>query len=431
MILLICDHPKRELETLLKLKIKINNSDIACKIINKSLVLQAYNRFKPKIITLPHCINNFYETINVLSKKTELIILPSESCGFVDKFIDMQYCNIFHKYKKKSNHKKVDYFFTQSKYTSDYLKKKNLIKKNSINTGFLYFNYWNEKKYKKNKKNKIGIALTNEIFTRYFRHKDFIENYRNSNKISNYLDNSWRLKQFNLDLYYLALIFRLIKKIPDNYEISFRSHPLDTQTQWKKILDNRKNLKVENKKNIYKWVNEQDLIISTFSGISMDSYVFEKPHISLVNMIPNEFINFDVYNSHKYKIIGDKYSKKPKNFDELITLIKKIKFKKNNKYKKDLLKYYDYPYKEAPLDSVYNNLLRIYENKRYKYKSIDYSKKQKMLRILFGKNIGSYLIYKFSETKLYFNRFNHSNYYPLHMRFLLNLLYKIYRFFYK
>ena len=101
MILLTCDHPRREFSVLTELKKKIIKKGINCKIINKGLILQAYNLYKPKLITIPHSLNNFYNTINILNKKVDLIVLPSESCGFIDKFIEMQYCNIFTGFKKK------------------------------------------------------------------------------------------------------------------------------------------------------------------------------------------------------------------------------------------------------------------------------------------------------------------------------------------
>ena len=70
-----------------------------------------------------------YKIINQIHKKTKIALLPTESCIFVNKFIDMLYCNKFQNHKEKSNHKKIDYFFTQSKFTSNYLNKNNLIKK--------------------------------------------------------------------------------------------------------------------------------------------------------------------------------------------------------------------------------------------------------------------------------------------------------------
>ena len=65
---------------------------------------------------------------------------------YLNKFIDMLYCNKFKNYTLKSNLEKVDYVFTQSEYTSKYLKNKKIINKKLISTGFLYYDYWYETK---------------------------------------------------------------------------------------------------------------------------------------------------------------------------------------------------------------------------------------------------------------------------------------------
>jgi len=166
MILLTCDHPKREIEDLEKLKRILKTNSINCKIINKALISKAYNLYKPKIITIPHAAPPMYVPINQIHKKTTTVLIPSESCIFVDKFIDMLYCNKFKNYTLKSNHEKVDYIFTQSEYTSKYLKNKKIINKKLISTGFLYYDYWYEtkKKIKKNKKIIVIYLIFNHNF---------------------------------------------------------------------------------------------------------------------------------------------------------------------------------------------------------------------------------------------------------------------------
>ena len=109
MILLTCDHPKRELGTLTQIKEKLERKKIICKIINKALIIKAYNLYRPKIITIPHTLRYLINPINVLKNKVKIIVIPTESCIMVDKFIEMQYCNIFSNFKKPSNHNKVDY----------------------------------------------------------------------------------------------------------------------------------------------------------------------------------------------------------------------------------------------------------------------------------------------------------------------------------
>jgi len=132
MILLTCDHPKRELEALTQIKKKLERKKINCKIINKALIIKAYNLYKPKIITIPHTLRYLINPINVLKNKVKIIMIPTESCIIINKYIEMQYCNIFQNFKKSSNHNKVDYFLTQKDYKTKNLKKKKLEKKNLI-----------------------------------------------------------------------------------------------------------------------------------------------------------------------------------------------------------------------------------------------------------------------------------------------------------
>ena len=293
MILLTCDHPKREIEDLEKLKRILKTNSINCKIINKALIPKAYNLYKPKIITIPHTVQPMYVPINQIHKKTTTVLIPSESCIFVDKFIDMLYCNKFKNYTLKSNLEKVDYVFTQSEYTSKYLKNKKIINKKLISTGFLYYDYWYEtkKKIKKNKKT-IGIALTFNLPFRYYNNKEFILNYYSLSKDLNYKNTPWRLKELSLNLMCVSLIFEIIDKLSKKYFINIKPHPLDTQTAWKKIYKNNQNIKIDSTSKLSEWIQNQDMIISTFSAINIDTYVFKKPHISLVNMIPKEFFDF-------------------------------------------------------------------------------------------------------------------------------------------
>ena len=200
--MLICDHPKRELKSLLKLRENLEKSNIETKIINKNLIVKAYNLYKPKIITIPHTLSTFYNPIDQLKGKVTLAVIPTESSIFVDKFIEMFYCNKFEKFTKKSNHNKIDIFFTQSKFISNYLKSKKLIKRKMVNTGFLYYDYWydslkNTKKIKQKQK-KIGIALSLSSPFSWYKSKDFILNYYNADKEFGYYNNSWRISEVRL-----------------------------------------------------------------------------------------------------------------------------------------------------------------------------------------------------------------------------------------
>ena len=432
MILLTCDHPKRELRSLNKLKKKLENKNIKCKIINKALILKAYNLYRPKIITIPHSLKYLIHPINVLKHKVKIIMIPTESCIMVDKFIKMQYCNIFSNHKKPSNHKKVDYVFTQSNFVSNYLNKSKLINKNNtITTGFLYFDYWNESKksnqVKKNYKRKIGIALTNELPLRFYDSRNFVKNFKKSYQDTDYYNNKWRLKQFNLDLFYLSIVFKIVEKFPKDCVINIRPHPLDSQSKLNEVFKENSNVIIDNNSKIHNWIKDQDVIISTFSSIYLDSYIFKKPHISLINLIPDSFLKFKAYDSHSYKDYYEYYSNKPKNFKSLISLISKVKFKRNQSFESKILKYYNYPSKKGPIDNIFQNLSKIYEKTNVNFKKIIFSNNQKIMIKMFGFKIGSLLMFYLSEIKLYFHPHTNKSYYSVFTYNAMKIPYLIYK----
>ena len=67
MILIVCDHKKRELKIQKKLVSVLKKNNLKSIIINKHLILKAYNFYKPKIIIFPHA--NLY-----ISKVVILVI---------------------------------------------------------------------------------------------------------------------------------------------------------------------------------------------------------------------------------------------------------------------------------------------------------------------------------------------------------------------
>ena len=159
-----------------------------------------------------------------------------------------------------------------------------------------------------------------------------------------------------MGLYYNTLIFEILKKLPKNYKVNIRLHPLDINFDWKEIFEKTKNISIDTQSEISEWINNQDLIISTFSAMNIDSYVFKKPHISLINMLPKNILDYSAYNAFSVKDYKETYSYKPKNMKELIKIIRKAKFKKNVIMNKKLEKYYKFPNKISPVNAVADEL---------------------------------------------------------------------------
>ena len=223
------------------MKLNLENKGIRVKIINKHLTVKAYNLYKPKIITIPHCNTYLFNAVKNLHKKVKLVVLPSESAIFVDKFIEMIFLNKFENYSRKSNHNKTDLIFTHSEHTSKILKKKNSIKPDLCSSGFIHYEYWNNNKYKNSNKYKnIGIALTLVNPFMYYKNKNFLVNYYHISEEIKYFKNPWRINEITLGLYYNTIIFEILKNLPKNYKINIRLHPLDFDFNWKKFLKIKK-----------------------------------------------------------------------------------------------------------------------------------------------------------------------------------------------
>lgn len=410
MILLVCDHKKRELESLKQLKAALKIKNIKAEIINKHCVIKAYNYYKPTIITFPHCNEYLANTISKLGNNVKKILIPTEHCAFVEKFLEVQYLGLVKSNKIRNVINKMDYIFSQSEFTKKFLLKKTKLKNYQItNSGHLYYNNWTFIKPKNKRINKIGIALTNEYILRRYKDKNYLKNLYQGNEKFDLKENYWRLKQMNFDQYYFCLIFDLINKLSKNYQIDIRTHVVDSESNFK-FLEN-KNIKISKKKLSTKdWITKQDLIISSVSFINVDSYIYGKPHISLSKLIPNEFY-FNAYKTFSYNQFPEINSFKPSSLEELLRLTKKAKFKMNRKLDHSLKKFFSFPYKKKPVSIISNKLSDIVtKNSNKKFKHIFSIKEIKLSKIV-GSKTTIILSYLFSQIKLYFRKNTNNSYF--------------------
>ena len=395
MILLVCDHMKREKYNLETLKKKLNKINIQVKIINKHSILRAYNYYKPKIIVFPHARLFLAENINRLHKKVKLVLIPSEHCALRVDFIKLHYCGYLKDYNIKSSHNKMDHIFVQGPYIKKHLIKNNYIKKEKIIvSGHLHYDFWSKSRVKKNNEKKnIGIALANVLATRQQKNKNLLKSLFLLNNNIVFVKNYWRLLQLNYDFYYLCLVFDVIKNLIKNFKISLRSHVVDVESKFDFIKS--KNFSQSIDENSYEWIKKQDIIISSVSFMNIDAYVFKKPHISLFNLIPKEFI-FKAYKSFTYRVFKEPNSFKPKSLEELFKNIKKIKFKKNTNLDNKLKAFYNFPYKQSPSDIMANKLNEIYLTSDHKFKYVEL-KKDKIFYRIFGSSVGSFIVYQSAQ----------------------------------
>ena len=395
MILIVCDHKKRELKIQKKLVSILKKNNLKSIIINKNLILKAYNFYKPKIIIFPHANSYISEIIKKLGNKVIKILLPTEHCAFNDKFIDTQYQGTYE--NNKNSFELMDAIFCQSDHIKSKLTENNKFDPKKIFViGHAYYSEWKyEKKENKNIKN-IGIALTNEFIMRRFYSKNIMKDFFNLSQSVNLLKNDWRFEQLSFDLFYFTLIFELIKKLK-NYNVNIRTHTVDVESNFK-FLENR-NIKIDRNSDLSNWLPKQDLVISSISFIHVDTYIAKKPHISLINLIPEKFF-FSAYNSYTYKEFKEPNSFKPKNIDELIQMIPNIQFNENDEMDLLLKKYFSFPYHNNPLELIAQNLKKVILTKNNdKFEPI-LSSWDKILIKIFGKKISFFITMITSQLKL-------------------------------
>jgi len=406
MILIVCDHKKRELETQKKLKLLFLKKNIPCKIINKHVILKSYNYFKPKVIIFPHTNGYLSKIIDKLENKVIKILVPTEHCAFNDKFIETQYLGNYENNINSLN--KIDYIFVQSEHV-----KKVLLKKSSVQidrivvSGHAYYSEWKFEDKKKSKIKNIGIALTNEFIMRKFKSKNIMKDFYELDCNVDFTNNNWRLGQLSFDLYFFSLLFKIIKNL-NGYNINIRTHTVDVESNFK-FLEN-KNLSIDNNSKLNDWMADQDLIISCISFINVDTYLKRLPHISLIDMIPDQFF-FKAYNKYTYKEFIEPNSYKPKNLTELFDCIKKINFKENPIMDQYLKKYFSFPYEKNPLKIIAETIAKkSYSFDDRKFEPI-LTNNDRKITILLGKKFGFFILLLFSQIKIFFNKNSKNSYF--------------------
>lgn len=409
MILLICDHKKREIDSLKRLKAELSLNNIKAIIINKHCVIKAFNYYKPKIITFPHCNDYLANTIKILGNRVTKILIPTEHCAFVEKFLSVQYFGSIKSHKINNKINKIDYIFTQSNFTKNFLIKSSKLKKDKIiNSGHLYYNEWSLQKSNNKNVKKIGIALTNEFILRRYKGGNYLESLFKLNKKIDLTKNSWRLQQMSYDQYYFCLIYELINRLSKDYKVELRTHVVDSESNFDFLIG--KNVSITKNLNVNKWIKNQDLIISTHSFINVDSYICGKPHISLLNIIPKEFY-FNAYKTFSYKDFPEVNSIKPKSLDELMNIIKKIKFKKNNQLDFLLKKFFSFPYKKSPIQIIKNELIDIMAINNKTINKPIMNHKEKLISVIIGKKITFLFSYLSAQIKIFYNKSSSNSYF--------------------
>ena len=118
-------------------------------------------------------------------------------------------------------------------------------------------------------------------------------------------------------------------------------------------------------------------------------------------MIPEKFF-FKAYNSFTYKDFPEPNSSKPKNINELIDSIPKLKFSRNQEMDNYLKKYFSFPYEKKPVNILIENLNElIHFDNSNKFEPIINDKEIMLYKIL-GNSFSFFSLF-LSQIKLKFN----------------------------
>jgi hypothetical protein len=171
-----------------------------------------------------------------------------------------------------------------------------------------------------------------------------------------------------------------------------------------------KTLSIDNNSRLDKWMSNQDLIISCISFINVDTYIKKIPHISLIEMIPDQFF-FKAYNLYTYKEFIEPNSYKPKNLDEMLELIKVINFKESSIMDKYIKKYFSFPYKTNPLELISKTIYEKFQSSSIRKFEPILSNNDKKIINIFGKKIGFFISLFLSQIKIRFNNNSKNSYF--------------------
>jgi len=328
-VLLIVDNPHREMRGMVAILKRLRKKKIFTYIASKISLHEWNSILQPDIVVLPRSTGNPYKAfIEKNYNHITIIIIPSEhGSGIEKKMLTFNFGNNF------LNDGKIDSAINlvsqilvggenQKKWILDTMPE--LFNKVKI-VGTLNSDHWlKPKKIKKIKKMKIGICTT-------FKSLFLCTKFKSPHKLlydhlsPNYESNQWRLKVLDVDQHYLSVLFEAIDKLSNaGYDIDIRPHPHENFDGWKywlKFLKDKKNISLNRDTDITKWIDSNDVCITTFSTTSLDCIARGVPAISLEKLVADQ-----VARMPKFKQLQTgEYSWNPSSFEEMMNLIEQVK----------------------------------------------------------------------------------------------------------
>ena len=360
-VLIIIDLISRELLGFINLKKKLEEKNYQVFFCNRYNFTESYNYILPKIVIAPQ----LYKTpgIEKIKNKSYLIYLRSESFAS-----NVKFCLIDYLIQEKEI--KPDAIFYWGKKDWAYFKK-NLENYKLVEhciTGHPMNDVWNyyRKKYKKKlrkKTPKVGICSTLKSVTsgvdnyNPFKLIYDIENNRDYNNKSRFYDKKHGPEYFiAYEFNFISLIIQICKKIKF---ISIRPAPYEKVEHYS-FLKNKYNVEIDQSSNYLDWLIKNDIILAYKSSVQITAYILGINVINLKGCMNSKILSG--LNKETLSFKFDKYFDQPQNLNNLIKLIKKKQFKKNQKIENFIKNTYSFCFSSTFSSS--NEIVFFLEKKR-------------------------------------------------------------------
>ena len=378
-ICIVVDYPDRDLPGLLYLLSKLKKKNVFYYLVPFYNFREIYI-IRPHLVILNHSRNiytNFITILNILN--INILILDTEG-GMVTKDLVNEYIT-FSNLLKNIN-KICGYCIWSKQIKVNLLKILKLDPKKLIVTGNPRFPFirLNKKKLGKNILINLNFSTINPRFQNFEQEKKLLLHQGKSMKWINGYSKHQKLIRDK----FIFLIYKISQKFPQT-DIIVRPHPYENDYFYRVIFKNNNNVSISTNKTIYDDINESFVVIQNNCGTAIDANLLNRTVLS--------------YNPIKSKYLDQKFilsiSQLCKSYK---TIIKKIKFYKNNNYLKNKnIRLINNNFSSLNDNSkVFDKLIETYTHNKIKNISLFYLLVKNnelfyfckaLLKILLGKNL--------------------------------------------
>lgn len=384
-ILIIIETIDRELLGFLLLKKKLENNKINVYFCNRHNFLVKYNYILPQVVIVPQLFK--IEGLKSVKDKSYIIYLRAESHAGNHLFSLADY-----KVGKKILQPNAIFCWGDIDYEifKKFLGLKTKIK--IYKSGHPSIDIWHKySNINKKKNNTVGVCSTIRMVMSSTGSRNPIELIINVKNNKDWFGKNIFIKKNHGAEFFIGYEYSFLNFIVDfcnKYKKKISIRPsLNEDLNLYNFLKKNSKIEIDNQSNVLDWLLKHKTILCYKSSVGLTAYILGLNVINIKNFFNHKLL--EGMNQDSYNFSFDNFFNKPKNYYELINLIKS-KFKKNKKI-------------EAMIEKTYS-----YNFKKYKYSS------QNILDFLIN-NIE--VIEKIQPAPVKFSKFTNNK--------IINLLYKI------